>query len=189
MLQPLEIREAIDAKHEKVEQLSFSFSTSEKVLAIANAIEQGRYVARDIGGSDPERMSPAKVAQYCEQAFANTGIKVQVISDKATIESQYPCLGAVNRGSNDQHLGRVILLTYEPEDASKVDRTLGFVGKGVTFDTGGHDVKAGGIMAGMHRDKCGAAAVAGLFKTLSILKPQNVRVIGKFSTSTVFFSS
>jgi leucyl aminopeptidase len=41
--------------------------------------------------------------------------------------------------------------------------------EGITYDTGGADVKAGGIMAGMHRDKCGAAAVAGFFKvSLSI---------------------
>ena len=38
------------------------------------------------------------------------------------------------------------------------------VGKGVTYDTGGSDIKAGGIQAGMHRDKCGAAAVGGFFQ-------------------------
>jgi len=36
-------------------------------------------------------------------------------------------------------------------------------------------------MAGMHRDKCGAAAVAGFFKTLSILQPKGIRVIGSMS--------
>lgn len=38
------------------------------------------------------------------------------------------------------------------------------VGKGICYDTGGADIKAGGVMAGMHRDKCGAAAVGGFFK-------------------------
>ena len=42
--------------------------------------------------------------------------------------------------------------------------------QGITYDTGGHDIKAGGHMAGMHRDKCGAAAVAGFFKVSSIIK-------------------
>ena len=45
-----------------------------------------------------------------------------------------------------------------------VKETLMFVGKGVTYDTGGADIKAGGVMAGMSRDKCGAAAVAGFMK-------------------------
>lgn len=38
------------------------------------------------------------------------------------------------------------------------------VSQGITYDTGGADIKAGGFMAGMHRDKCGAAAVAGFFQ-------------------------
>lgn len=38
--------------------------------------------------------------------------------------------------------------------------------QGITYDTGGADIKAGGVMAGMHRDKCGSAAVAGFFQVL-----------------------
>ena len=62
----------------------------------------------------------------------------------------------------DRHNGRVIWLTYEPE--GKVEKTLYMVGKGITYDTGGADIKAGGIMAGMSRDKCGAASAAGRYK-------------------------
>lgn len=59
-----------------------------------------------------------------------------------------------------------------------MDTTLFLIGKGITFDTGGVDVKAGGVMAGMHRDKSGAAAIAGFFKTLSLLKPKGLSVHG-----------
>ena len=52
------------------------------------------------------------------------------------------------------------------------------VGKGITYDTGGADIKVNGIMAGMSRDKIGAANVAGFLKTVSILKPKNVKVVG-----------
>jgi len=38
--------------------------------------------------------------------------------------------------------------------------------QGITYDTGGADIKHGGTMAGMHRDKCGAAFVAGFFQVL-----------------------
>ena len=51
------------------------------------------------------------------------------------------------------------------------------VGKGVTYDTGGLDIKHGGIMAGMSRDKCGAADVAGIVKAISLLKPKGVKVV------------
>ena len=95
-----------------------------------------------------------------------------------------------------------------------VEKTVMMVGKGITYDTGGADIKAGGniayiffnsnstfysnsrtldvlnrsiftpnsnfffvgIMAGMSRDKCGAADVAGFLKIISILQPKNVKV-------------
>ena len=47
----------------------------------------------------------------------------------------------------------------------------------MTYDTGGADIKAGGAMRGMSRDKCGAAACAGFMKTLAILKPDHLNVI------------
>lgn len=62
----------------------------------------------------------------------------------------------------DRHKGRIIYLTYDPPGT--VTQTLLLVGKGVTYDTGGADIKANGVMSGMSRDKCGAAAVAGFLK-------------------------
>lgn len=75
----------------------------------------------------------------------------------------------------ERHRGRVIHLEYR--GGEKVDTSLFVVGKGITFDTGGSDVKAGGVMAGMHRDKCGAAAVAGFLRTLALLRPAGLRVV------------
>ena len=77
-----------------------------------------------------------------------------------------------------RHQGRVIWLTYEGE--GPIDETVMLVGKGICYDTGGADIKAGGVMAGMHRDKCGAAAVAGFFQVcdwllidiMSVVSPQ-----------------
>ena len=77
---------------------------------------------------------------------------------------------------SEVHDGRIIKLQYYPKD-KYFTRNVLLVGKGVTYDTGGHDLKTGGTMAFMHRDKCGAGVVAGLFKTLSILNPTGTRVI------------
>ena len=76
---------------------------------------------------------------------------------------------AVNRSASGiaRHDGRVIWLSYHPE--GPVEKTIMLVGKGITYDTGGADIKAGGVMAGMSRDKCGAADVAGFLKVVSIL--------------------
>ena len=67
-----------------------------------------------------------------------------------------------------RHRPAVIHLEYVPK--GEVKETLFLVGKGITYDTGGADLKSGGIMAGMHRDKCGAGVVAGIFQSLHLLK-------------------
>lgn len=180
----IQYREDCPNKHPKIKNLGVYASgvpSVDKLVKLAAALESGRIVARDIGGADPERMTPARVEEYVKESFkSDSNIKLQVISDEATLNKEYPLFAAVNRAASviDRHKGRIIYLTYE---GSKVNETLLIVGKGVTYDTGGADIKAGGIMAGMSRDKCGAAAVAGFMKVLSILKPPHLKVVGALS--------
>ncbi|XP_014241640.1 putative aminopeptidase W07G4.4 [Cimex lectularius] len=152
-----------------------------KVVDLAKTLECGRVVARDVGGADPERMAPAKVEEYVRKVFpASSGVKLEVITNEDTFLKDYPLFAAVNRAASviDRHKGRILYLTYEGSD---VQETLFLVGKGVTYDTGGADIKAGGFMAGMSRDKCGSAAVAGFMKVLSLLKPAHLKVVGVMS--------
>ena len=154
------------------------FDRLQSEISLTCALEQGRIVARDIGGSDPERMSAPNIELYVEKLFRNSCVKLDVIRDHAVFEKEYPLLAAVNRCARNvaRHAGRVIFLEYTGD--GEINKTLMLVGKGITYDTGGADIKAGGVMAGMHRDKCGAAAVAGFFQFLALYKPKNVRVIG-----------
>ncbi|XP_046366263.2 putative aminopeptidase W07G4.4 isoform X1 [Haliotis rufescens] len=178
---PLEVREAAPAKASKAEKLGIWCNDEDSVkkgITINNALENGRLVTRDIGGSDPERMAAPRVLEYVQEAFKGTCIKVSVVSDKAVIEKEYPLMAAVNRSASfvDRHQARLIYLDYDGE--GDTDKTVFLVGKGITYDTGGADIKAGGVMAGMHRDKCGAAAVGGFFKILSVLKPKGLKARG-----------
>ncbi|XP_065223574.1 putative aminopeptidase W07G4.4 [Planococcus citri] len=179
----LQYREDRPEVFPKVKQLGI-YSTQPKkidqIVKTAVALENGRYVARDVGGSDPERMAPPKVEEYIRAAFKNEPVSIRVISDLSVFEKEYPLFAAVNRAANEieRHRGRIIILTYEAEAPQE---TLFLVGKGVTYDTGGADIKAGGIMAGMSRDKCGAAAVGGFLKAVAQLKPTNVKVVGIMS--------
>jgi len=72
-----------------------------------------------------------------------------------------------------RHHGRIIILEYRGEEAKE---HIAIVGKGVTYDTGGADIKAGGIMAGMHRDKCGACNAIGTMVAVGKLKPKNINL-------------
>ncbi|XP_070540426.1 putative aminopeptidase W07G4.4 [Ptychodera flava] len=178
---PLEAREADAEKQKKIDKLGiWQRGKNERVMKLAKALEGGRSVARDIGGSDPERMAAQNVATFVSDLFndQNSGVSVKVISDEATLEKEYPLHAAVNRCAKhvDRHKGCIIELEYNGD--GEPDVTLLIVGKGVTMDTGGVDIKVSGNMRSMHRDKCGAAAVAGFFQILSALKPPNIKVLG-----------
>lgn len=179
---PLEIREDSPGNAQKLEKIGlWNGHENGDLVKKLRALEAGRLVARDIGGSDPERMAPPRVADYVQQVFKDTRVSVSVVSDVGYIEKNYPCLGAVNRCAKviPRHNARVIKLEYIGE--GPITDTIFLVGKGVTYDTGGADIKAGGVMAGMHRDKCGSAAVAGFFQTLAVVKPKHLKVLGTMS--------
>lgn len=169
---PLEAREANKAPR-TAESIGVVGLEDERARYI-EAIEAGKRLARDIAGTEPERMAPLRAAALCEEVFAGTGVEVSVERDV----SAYPLLAAVARASHvvERHRPCVIRLTYSPP--GKIERTLIVAGKGVTYDTGGADLKTDGAMAGMSRDKGGAAAVAGLLRTAALLAIPGVRVIG-----------
>ena len=142
------------------------------------AMEEGRRIARDVGGSDPERMSPIRAAEAIASYFAREHkdcVNVEVESDPKLLAERYPLLAAVARASLHvpRHAPRVVHLTYTPpaDVPARTDAVeLHGVGKGICYDTGGADLKVGGAMMGMSRDKAGAAALAGLVATAARLR-------------------
>ncbi|KAJ8715336.1 hypothetical protein PYW07_009818 [Mythimna separata] len=171
---PLQIRESFPEQAHRLSALGVYAeglrAPLDDLLRDAAALDVARGVARDIGGADPERMTPLRTAAYLRDVFAGSAVAVRVLDDRAQLEQEYPLLAAVDRAaaSVERHRGCVIFLEYVPES---YERTVMLVGKGVTYDTGGCDIKAGGVMAGMSRDKCGAAAVAGFLKACDELRP------------------
>ncbi|CAH0697256.1 unnamed protein product [Spodoptera exigua] len=172
---PLQIRETFPELAHKVTALGVYAEglqgSVEDLIREAVALEVARGVARDIGGADPERMSPLRTAEYVRAQFGGaSAVRVRVLEQRAQLERHYPLLAAVDRAAAavPRHRGCVIFLEYEPDS---YERTVMLVGKGVTYDTGGCDIKVGGAMAGMSRDKCGAAAVVGFLKACDELRP------------------
>ena len=91
----------------KVEKLGYwhrNLSEGSDLLRVVNAIENGRIVTRDIGGSDPERMSTVNVLKYVKSIFESTDIKVSVIEGQDNFEKNYPCFAAVNRAAESIYL-------------------------------------------------------------------------------------
>lgn len=171
---PLSAREALgEAATEPVEAVGFV--ELQATLDRLGAIEDGRRLARELCGTEPERMRPEAFANHCVAAFAGTAVKVEIKTDV----SDYPLLSAVARASMpvQRHRPNVLRLTYRPK--GEVHTTLMFAGKGVTYDTGGADLKTGGHMRGMSRDKGGAAAVAGIVYAIAQLAPPGVACVAE----------
>jgi len=151
-----------------------------EIQRLISFIEAGRILGRDLAGPDPERMSPPNFVKYVREVFEGLSqVSVNVKSDLEVLQKDYPLLYSVARA--DKHVPRhhpqVVRIEYTGD--GETEETLLLVGKGVTYDTGGADIKTGGIMLGMSRDKCGAAYVAGFLLTVALLKPPNVRVIAE----------
>jgi len=174
--QPLEAREFHGHGIEPITQIGL-IDANEQTIKAVNALAAGQYAARDLCGTEPERMAPPRFADYCSELFNNSAVSVAVIDDLAAIDKHYPMLSTVARASYavERHHPRVVKLEYVPE--GEVTRTLMFVGKGLVYDTGGADLKVGGYMAGMSRDKGGAASVAGFMKAVADYQPKGVKVI------------
>jgi len=151
---PLQAREARPPKKRRLSELVPD-------QPLAEAVEVGRALARDLASGDPERMAPPRLAEHVGEVCRAAGVGVEVVDSEAELRSEYPLLMAVARASLrvDRHRPRVVRLAWQGE--GRVERTVCLAGKGVTYDTGGADLKVGGSMAGMRLDKGGAAAAAG----------------------------
>jgi leucyl aminopeptidase len=174
--QPLEIR-APGAFVPLLDRLGLVTNEPLSRMQRSLALEQGRIAARDITGTEPERMTAEAIARYCEMLFEGTSVRVTVERDQEQIAQSYPLIAAVGRASLpvQRHHPRIVRLSYEGSGA--ITRNFFFAGKGLTYDTGGADLKVDGHMAGMSRDKGGAGALVGLFQFLAQQRPKDLRAV------------
>jgi leucyl aminopeptidase len=99
-------------------------------------------------------------------------LKTTLLDPKQLRQEKFGALMAVAAGS--QNTPRLVILEYAPKSAEK---TIALVGKGVTFDAGGINLKPTGGLEDMKCDMSGAAAVAATLITAAKLKPK-VRILG-----------
>ena len=140
-------------------------------LAIAEAIA----TARDLVNGPPADVTPVYLAEVAKGIADEGGLEYTAF-DKAEIVSRgMNLLMGVGCGSVQEP--RLIHLTYRPEGATDDTPSIALVGKGVTFDAGGYNVKPTGHIEEMKMDMAGGAAVLGAMKAVSATKP-NVVVHG-----------
>ena len=126
--------------------------------------------ARNLGNEPAQYATPSKLAEI---ALNLPGIKTVVYDKTACKRKGMGAFLAVGQGSDQPP--KFIHMTYKP--AKKSVKKIAIIGKGITFDAGGYDIKPPSSMLNMKDDMSGAAAILSIMQALPELKP-NVEVHG-----------
>ncbi|MET9900888.1 leucyl aminopeptidase [Streptomyces sp. NPDC006446] len=123
-------------------------------IARATAVTEELNRARDLINTPPNDLNPESFAAVATAAGKEHGIKVQVLDEKALAKGGYGGILGVGVGSAAGP--RLVKLSYT---SAKATKHLAFVGKGITYDSGGISLKPAGHNETMKCDMAGAAAV------------------------------
>ncbi|WP_445009400.1 leucyl aminopeptidase [Sinosporangium siamense] len=141
-----------------------------EALEAAQTLAGGVTLTRDLVNTPPSDLWPARFAEIAEEYGARSGFTAEVLDEHALREGGYGGIVGVGQGSTNPP--RLVRLAYSPAGASK---TVAFVGKGITFDSGGLSLKPSASMDWMKSDMAGAAAVLGAMVSIAGLGlPVNV---------------
>jgi leucyl aminopeptidase len=141
----------------------------EAAIAQGKAIAQGMALTRELGNLPGNIATPSYLGEQAKAlAKEYTSLEVKVLEKKQIEALKMGSFLSVAAGSEQPP--RFIVLHHKPKTADKSQAPIVFVGKGVTFDTGGISLKPGAGMDEMKWDMCGAATVLGLFKFISEVK-------------------
>lgn len=136
----------------------------------ATAVNEARKLINEPGNI----LTATALANYANELAEKYDFDIEIL-DKAQLEELgMGAILAVNKGSKEEP--RLITIKYNPKD--HWEDVVTFVGKGVTFDTGGYSIKSKAGIVGMKGDMGGAAAVLGAMRIIGELRPdQNVMAV------------
>ncbi|AXE26104.1 leucyl aminopeptidase [Streptomyces globosus] len=125
-------------------------AAAERAIVVASEVN----TARDLINTPPNDLTPAAFASIASATAKEHGLKVQVLDEKALTKGGYGGIMGVGKGSENPP--RLVKISYTHPEAEK---HLAFVGKGITYDSGGISLKPAGHNETMKCDMSGAAAV------------------------------
>jgi len=140
---------------------------SQEALRIACAVARGAELTKNLGNLPPNICTPDyMVEQATELARKYNNLQVSVVDQSDMQHLGMGAFLAVASGSDKS--GKMVIIDYNP--GKNDDKPIVFVGKGITFDSGGLSLKQAPGMVGMKYDMCGAASVLALLTIASELK-------------------
>src|SRR5690606_23925725 len=145
---------------------------AKKAFAATSAVVEGVALARDLVNEPANTLGPVEFAARIKE-MESLGVTVDILTEKEMRKLGMGSLLGVAQGS--PRGARLAVMHWKGGKAK--DRPVAFVGKGVTFDTGGNSMKSASGMEDMKGDMGGAAAVTGLMHALAARKAK-VNAVG-----------
>ena len=132
----------------------------------------GTVLAREWVSIPSNDKKPEQLAKNIAVTAGKENLKVKIFDEQKLKRLGFGAMLAVGAGSRSKP--RLLILEYDPKGAK---RTIALVGKGITFDSGGINLKPSGSLEDMKMDMSGAAAVAATLISAAKIKP-DVGIIG-----------
>jgi len=132
---------------------------------------------RDLANEPGAYMTPTNMAERARETANEFGLNIDVLDEARMQQEGMGSLLSVSHGSEEP--AKLIVLKYTPpgSEGQTDDELLAFVGKGITFDSGGISLKPGENMELMKYDMTGGATVIGAMRAIAQLKP-GIPVLG-----------
>jgi leucyl aminopeptidase len=141
-------------------------AADKKALDLGVAIAEAVAITRDAVNEPPNVLTPEGLAQVARGIARKHKLKIKVLDKKGILAAGMNLHYAVGQGSENEP--RFIHLSYTPK---KKNKKIVFVGKGITFDSGGLCIKPAAGMGEMKSDMGGAGAVLGLIAAVATVRP------------------
>jgi len=170
-----------DKEKREIEKLVVVMDGADET-GLKRGIERGRIIGesvnftRDLANEPGAYMTPTNMSERAREVATEFGLSVDVLDEARMEQEGMGSLLSVARGSDEP--GKLIVLRYTPSNAPEEgEELLAFVGKGITFDSGGISLKPGADMELMKYDMTGGATVMGAMRAIAQLKP-SISILG-----------
>ena len=162
------------SEYEDIEDLLIVGGNESRLPSIEQAVHKGRVMAeatilaRDMVNEPANYMTPSRMADVAREVSERHDLEFKVFDNHDMESMGMGALLGVARGSNEPP--KLITLGYRGDKKSK--STIGLIGKGITFDSGGISIKPSEGMGEMKDDMAGGAAVMAAIEGIAKLKPR-----------------
>ena len=162
------------SEYEDIEDLLIVGGNESRLPSIEQAVHKGRVMAeatilaRDMVNEPANYMTPSRMADVAREVSERHDLEFKVFDNHDMESMGMGALLGVARGSNEPP--KLITLGYRGDKKSK--STIGLIGKGITFDSGGISIKPSEGMGEMKDDMAGGAAVMAAIEGIAQLKPR-----------------